>query len=914
MGCCCGKKPIQRKQVDPPVEQKQPQRYEVQEQVRQPPQQPDEQKREEVEEEEIKFVVQEKRKEEPVAVKAAPPIPKDTYTLADVDQIPGANKLNEKEKLNVFRAMLILDSKGYKILQITTVISFGVVINAESKEGRVACMKIIFHDEQLLPTNGNEEEQKRILQKELEVIQRAHDSAVKDTKGYGKRVLKYKSHFIDNGKSIENTNLKNKSNDLILFVEQEDSVNSTLQEFINQNCGKLNSRSFLLIAQDLIWGMQHLHNQKLVNRTLNPDKILVSSDGKTFKYCDFRDINLADNNQQIKNLTKTKLEKDIQLQSPQIQHILKNNPNNLYTNAPTDIWIMGASLAQLSDVDQRQFNQFSAPENNKAFVGDDEQTKAKLQKEALFQAITALQASYSNKSSAKSSYNPSDSKLKNQFPGSSKVNEDCNELLSEILEIDEQERLMHKISSRMDYLALKYHLNAIQPRHLPDYIKGKQIKTSTDKQDIQKLEQQVAANPSNAQDHAKLASCIFQYDKDNINKGIEHINKAIQLDPNNSDYYNIQGCLYEKALMIDEAEKSFKIAIEKDPSSSLAYHNLGYMNQKIYQNNDEAIKYYQKAVEKNTRAESSLFNIAVAYKDQKKFPEAKQQYEKLLKINPNDSQVYNNLGFLYVENPQLRQSEQDKETDPETLFKKALDINSKDICALVNLAQAQLQKDAGFEMHQDEIIKNLAFAEKISPKHAYIYYVKGLMEMIKSEPNWQNALDNFNKALQFNPAFSLAAYQIGLIQYEVQTLNKPLSESIQYYEKAIILDRNNYYAYYSLAIGIEDQIKVTHSQAEINKLRAKCLINYQKAIQVKPDYIEALNNIAVFIKTVSLQENKLKKNSKEYEIAEYFLKQAEALAPNHKIIIDNLEKLYNEVQQEDLAQQKAIKSILAGEE
>ncbi|KAL4512206.1 hypothetical protein ABPG72_005208 [Tetrahymena utriculariae] len=775
-------------------------------------------------------------------------------------------------------------------------------------------MKILFHDEQLLPTNGNEEEQNRILQKELEVIQRAHNYIAKDTKGYGKRVLKYKSHFIDNGTSIENNNLKNKSSDLILFVEQEDSVNSTLQEFISQNQGKLNPRSFLLVAQDLIWGMQHLHDQKLVNRTLNPDKILVSSDGKTFKYCDFRDINLADINSQIKNLTKTKLEQDIKLQSPQIQHILKNNSSNLYTNAPTDIWVMGASLAQLADVDQRQFDQFSAPENNKAFVGDDEQAKAKLQKEALFQAIAALQTSFSNKNQVKSSQNPSDSKLKNQFPGSSKLNEDCNELLSEILEIDEQERLMFKIASRMDCLALKYHLNAIQRRHLLDYIKGKQIKTSTNKQDKEKLEQQVAANRSNAQDHANLASFIFQNDKDNINKGIDNINEAIQQEPNNSEYYNIQGCLYENALMIDEAEKSFKKAIEKDPSSSLAYHNLGLMNQKIYQNNEEAIKYYQKAVEKNPGAESSLFNIAVAYKDQKKYTEAKQQYEKLLNINPNDSQIYNNLGFLYAENPQLRGSKQDQLTDPEKLFKTALEINPKDILALVNLSLAQLQKDAGFVIHQDEIIKNLEFAEKVSPNYAYTYYVKGLMEMIKSEPNWQNAIDNFNKALKFNPAFSLAAYQMGLIQYEVEALNKPLQESIQYYEKAIILDRNNYFAYYSLAIGIEEQLKSTQNQVEISKLRAKCLINYQKAIQVKPDYIEALNNIGVFVKTVSLSENKLKKNSKEFEIAEYFLKQAEALAPNHIIIIDNLEKLYNEVQQEDLAEQKAIKSILVGEE
>lgn len=59
-------------------------------------------------------------------------------------------------------------------------------------------MKLIFHDEEILPSDGNEEEQKRILNKELEIIKLVNNS----------RVLKYKSHFFDNGKSLDSPALK----------------------------------------------------------------------------------------------------------------------------------------------------------------------------------------------------------------------------------------------------------------------------------------------------------------------------------------------------------------------------------------------------------------------------------------------------------------------------------------------------------------------------------------------------------------------------------------------------------------------------------------------------------------------------------------------------------------------------------
>lgn len=51
---------------------------------------------------------------------------------------------------------------------------------------------------------------------------------------------------------------------------------------------------------------------------------------------------------------------------------------------------------------------------------------------------------------------------------------------------------------------------------------------------------------------------------------------------------------------------------------------------------------------------------------------------------------------------------------------------------------------------------------------------------------------------------------MGLIYYEVPEMKKRIDDSIELYEKSAIYDRNNYLAYYSLAVALEEQVKLTN--------------------------------------------------------------------------------------------------------
>lgn len=64
---------------------------------------------------------------------------------------------------------------------------------------------------------------------------------------------------------------------------------------------------------------------------------------------------------------------------------------------------------------------------------------------------------------------------------------------------------------------------------------------------------------------------------------------------------------------------------------------------KLYKN---AIEPYLNAIKINPQITSSYNNIGVAYKELEEYDNAKAMYEKVLAINPNDSAVHNNLGNL----------------------------------------------------------------------------------------------------------------------------------------------------------------------------------------------------------------------------------------------------------------------------
>jgi Flp pilus assembly protein TadD len=64
---------------------------------------------------------------------------------------------------------------------------------------------------------------------------------------------------------------------------------------------------------------------------------------------------------------------------------------------------------------------------------------------------------------------------------------------------------------------------------------------------------------------------------------------------------------------------------------------------------EKAIGEYNAALQKDPNSLSALMGLGIIYDTQKKYDKAKEQYQKVLKINPKFPPAANNLAYLYAE-------------------------------------------------------------------------------------------------------------------------------------------------------------------------------------------------------------------------------------------------------------------------
>lgn len=111
-----------------------------------------------------------------------------------------------------------------------------------------------------------------------------------------------------------------------------------------------------------------------------------------------------------------------------------------------------------------------------------------------------------------------------------------------------------------------------------------------------------------------------------------------------------------KSAQYPEAVEHFKIAVELQPDFSVArlYLATAYMQQYIPgaqspENNrmaQAAHDQFMKVLEQTPKDKVAIASIASLYLNQSKWDEAKQWYERLIGVDPNNAEAYYSLGFI----------------------------------------------------------------------------------------------------------------------------------------------------------------------------------------------------------------------------------------------------------------------------
>lgn len=201
-------------------------------------------------------------------------------------------------------------------------------------------------------------------------------------------------------------------------------------------------------------------------------------------------------------------------------------------------------------------------------------------------------------------------------------------------------------------------------------------------------------------------------------------------DAQNHEVWDLLGVLYMQAEEYEKSSQCIKKAIEIEPK---AYYleNLGKLFQKTKQYKDaiEIYKILTRAVPNNYE---NWFSLAMSYKNNSEWDNAKQSYYKALEINPKSHEAYFNLAYLYF-----------NENDPDgavKCYEKALELDPQDWETKYFLSLAYMQ----VKNYKDGL---KYFEERLCRQSAIVSQEKTYPNLMKEKPLWTGKEDLSDKVL-----------------------------------------------------------------------------------------------------------------------------------------------------------------------
>jgi tetratricopeptide (TPR) repeat protein/S1-C subfamily serine protease len=143
-------------------------------------------------------------------------------------------------------------------------------------------------------------------------------------------------------------------------------------------------------------------------------------------------------------------------------------------------------------------------------------------------------------------------------------------------------------------------------------------------------------------------------------KAIADYDKAIVIDPENTNAYNNRGATYAGLKEYPKAITDYDKAIAINPGFAEAYNNRGLIYAALGEY-PKAITDFNYAIANNLK-QADYYNRGVVYAILQEYPKAIADYDKAIAINPEEAEAYANRGAAYAKTGNTRQAKQDLQT------------------------------------------------------------------------------------------------------------------------------------------------------------------------------------------------------------------------------------------------------------
>ncbi len=227
---------------------------------------------------------------------------------------------------------------------------------------------------------------------------------------------------------------------------------------------------------------------------------------------------------------------------------------------------------------------------------------------------------------------------------------------------------------------------------------------------------------------------------------------------------------------------------------------------------DKAIEAYSQAIKLNPRDTDAYNNRGVAYQKLGNFDRAFKDYNTAIPINPYDAVIYSNRGAAYVDKGELDRGLED--------LNRAIEVNP-------NYAETFYNRGIAYDNKGDynRAISDFNKAIQRGRNHADVYNNRGIAFQKKRE--FDRAIVDFDTAIKMSPKFPDQYVNRGNAFHEKGAID----HAIEDFNRAIELNPNCTIAY--------------NSRGNVHKAKGeydRAITDFNKAIQLKPNLAELYNN------------------------------------------------------------------------
>jgi len=294
------------------------------------------------------------------------------------------------------------------------------------------------------------------------------------------------------------------------------------------------------------------------------------------------------------------------------------------------------------------------------------------------------------------------------------------------------------------------------------------------------------------------------YLADQYTVAVKDLTEAIQLAPEEAEYWADRGMTYLQMERYEEALADLERAMDLDPDDALHIASRG-MTYLQMGRNEEALADFDQAVELKPDYAWAVASRGRTYRLMGRYEEALADFERAMELDPDDASYIANRGETYRRMGRYEEALAD--------FERAMELDPDDASYIADRGETYRQMG-----RYEEALADFERAMEFDPDEASYIAVRG--ETYRLMGRNEEALADFERAIAFKPDYAWAIVHRGVTYQQMGRYEEALVDL----ERAIALDPD-----YAWAIASRG---VTYRQIERYE---EALVDFDRAIELKPD-------------------------------------------------------------------------------